>query len=529
MTEEERRQLDEQVPDPTVVEFDREKVDRAVFDLETNRMILRNLMENGLRDAGGTRVGKSIIFARSGQHARLLQKLFYELFPEHGGNFCKVIYHEDPRAEDLIDEFKRPDSELRVAISVDMLDTGIDVPQVVNLVFAKPVYSKVKFLQMIGRGTRICKDLFGPGQDKTHFLIFDHWQNFEFFEKHYKPIDTRAPKAITQTLFEARIALAEAALRKGDRAAFDLAIALIRADMAALPRKSWMRWRDIGSTVPAYRFDELMTRLETELLEGSASFSDSRAEVEQHVGQLPVNLNPVRAKQAVMDRARSADFWQQATVADLEAVRVELRGLMQYRMPTRPQAGAPLVVDIQQDPASVTQGNYEVKLAELGRAAYEGKARKVLQGLFATNPTLKRIQRREPVSEADLQALVSLVLTQSPDLDLRDLLDYYPETAGHLDVAIRGLIGQDATVVEERFQEFVRKHPLQPQQIRFLDLLQNHIRLYGSIRAEKLWEDPFTKLHADGVEGVFRDEAQLDELLALVRSFDVDEAKGDDE
>src|SRR5262249_54853608 len=151
-------------------------------------------------------------------------------------------------------------------------------------------------------------------------------------------------------------------------------------------------------------------------------------------------------------------------------------------------------------------------------------------GLFATNPTLQRIRRREAVSEADLQALVSLVLTQSPDLDLRHLMEYYPDTAGHLDVAIRGLIGQDASVVEQRFLDFAPRHALQPQQIRFLDLLQNHIRLSGSIRAEKLWEDPFTRLHADGVEGVFRDEKQLNDLLALVGTFGPEgPAKGEGE
>ena len=169
----------------------------------------------------------------------MLLPLFYELFPEVGANFCKVISHTEVRAEEMIDEFKRPDSELTIAISIDMLDTGIDVPEIVNLVFAKPVYSKVKFLQMIGRGTRICKDLFGPGQHKTHFLIFDHWQNFEFFEKHYKPIDTKAPKAVPVSLFEARIALADEALRQNNRPAFDTAVALIRADINALPRKSW--------------------------------------------------------------------------------------------------------------------------------------------------------------------------------------------------------------------------------------------------------------------------------------------------
>ena len=135
------------------------EVDKAVFNKDTNRMILRNLMENGIRDATGTRVGKTIIFARNHNHAVLLQNLFDEMYPQYGGNFCRVIDNHDPRAEELIDDFKGEGNnpELTIAISVDMLDTGIDVPEIVNLVFAKPVYSYVKFWQMIGRGTRLCR------------------------------------------------------------------------------------------------------------------------------------------------------------------------------------------------------------------------------------------------------------------------------------------------------------------------------------------------------------------------------------
>ncbi|MEJ7637492.1 MAG: hypothetical protein WKF75_05725 [Singulisphaera sp.] len=128
---------------PTAVEFDQAQVDKVVFNKETNRIILRNLMETGVRDATGTRVGKTIIFARSHDHAVLLQNLFDEMYPQYGGDFCRVIDSHDDRAEELIDDFKGlgNNPNLTVAISVDMLDTGIDVPEIVNLVFAKPVYS----------------------------------------------------------------------------------------------------------------------------------------------------------------------------------------------------------------------------------------------------------------------------------------------------------------------------------------------------------------------------------------------------
>ncbi|MCZ6404833.1 helicase-related protein [Vibrio parahaemolyticus] len=120
-------------------------------------------MENGLRDVDGQLPGKSIIFARNIPHANLLVELFYELYPQYGGQFCRVIHSKNERAEELIDQFKSAEGdndEITIAVSVDMLDTGIDVPQCVNLVFAKPIKSKVKFWQMVGRGTRLCEHLF---------------------------------------------------------------------------------------------------------------------------------------------------------------------------------------------------------------------------------------------------------------------------------------------------------------------------------------------------------------------------------
>ena len=162
LTEEQRKQIEEDGDDPELLNYEVRDVDKNVYNKDTGRHIIRNLMESGIRDASGQQVGKSIIFARNHEHAMLLRKVFDEMYPQYGGRFCQVIDNYDPRAEQLIDDFKQADNELTIAISVDMLDTGIDVPEVVNLVFAKPVFSKDKFWQMIGRGTRLCPDLFGP-------------------------------------------------------------------------------------------------------------------------------------------------------------------------------------------------------------------------------------------------------------------------------------------------------------------------------------------------------------------------------
>ena len=221
LTEDQRLQLEEDEVEPEAVHYEAEELDKRVFNKDTNRKILQNLMEQGIRDTSGSLVGKTIIFARNHNHAVLLEKLFDELYPQYGSKVCRVIDYVDSRAQDLIDEFKDPKSLLRVAISVDMLDTGVDVPEVVNLVFAKPVFSYVKFRQMIGRGTRLCQDLFGPGKHKTHFRIFDHWGNFARFEGLGEDDFTEAEpssapsRSCSSLSSESRIALAEAAREKG--------------------------------------------------------------------------------------------------------------------------------------------------------------------------------------------------------------------------------------------------------------------------------------------------------------------------
>jgi type I restriction enzyme R subunit len=430
------------------------------------------------------------------------------------------------------------------------------VPEVVNLVFAKPVYSYVKFWQMIGRGTRLCPDLFGPGRDKTHFLIFDHWKNFEFFDRRYQPVEPKQSKSLPQLVFEARIRLAEVALQEGDLAAFEAAIALIARDIADLPdrsisvREKWqeiqkvsdpdvlrqfdpatvallrneiaplMQWRNIGGHEEAHRFDLLVCRLEAEMLKGSSSYDDLKSEVVGELDGLRVNLGQVKAVAPTIGQVRTAEFWDGVTVAKLEAVRNQLRGVMQYRLAPTSVTLSPKVIDVKEDLALVERKRHVVKLEGLQLAAYRNRVEAVLRGLFETNETLRRIRRGQPVSEADLETLTSLVLTQDPMLDLNDLIEYYPECAGQLDLAIRSIIGLDAEEVHERFTAFVQGHPtLNSSQIRFLDMLQNHIAKHGSIEVARLYEPPFTTLHTDSIDGLFPDEDQADGIIRIIESF----------
>jgi len=559
MSEEQRRQIEEDGIDPLELNHEAAAIDAQVFNKDTNRAILRNLMENGIRDGDGQNPGKTIIFARGHGHAVLMQKLFDEMYPQFGGTFCQVIDTYDPRAEQLIDDFKGEGSnpDLTIAISVDMLDTGIDVPEIVNLVFAKPVKSKVKFWQMIGRGTRLCPDLFGPGRDKTHFRIFDHWGNFEYFDQPRPEAEPSVSKSLMQRVFEARISLGETALRQARADVFKIAAGLLVGDVASLPddtisvKEHWrevqtvaqdgaiegfapgivntlrfaiaplMQWVQIRGHSDAYHLDLLIAEMQVALLNRSNRFDDCRGEFLNRIASLRMNLNPVKEKAATIRRVRSGEFWGAVTPFDLEDVRKELRSIMQHKDGSGIQPAPPKVYDIAEDPAEFQYGPRPSRVRSIDQAAYRRRVEEALTDLFDTEPTLRKIRMGQPVTQADLQALTSLVLTQHPDVDLSVLEEFYPAMAGQLDGIIRTIVGMQPEAVQERFTRFVHRHPgLTAKQVQFIALLQNHIARNGRIEIDRLFEPPFTSIDSDGLDGVFSDEGQITELLDIICSFD---------
>ncbi len=558
LTKEQIEQLEEQGEDPAQYDFSSEQVDKIIYNKDTNRAILRNLMENGLRDATGQLPGKSIIFARNHQHAVLLRRLFDEMYPQYGGTFCQVIDNYDPRAEQLIDDFKGEgtNSSLTIAISVDMLDTGIDIPEVLNLVFAKPVKSPVKFWQMIGRGTRLREDLFGPGQHKTIFRIFDHWGNFERFEIGYRLAEPAQSKSVMQLVFEERLTIAETALNSSELPLFERTIELIAADIAALPedsiavREKWkekralsqsatlkafapatvarlrqeiaslMQWRNIRGLSDAYALDLLIARMQNAVLRESGELGDLRVELMDRLAALQMHLNPVREKADVIKRVKSDEFWGCITVHTLEEVRVPLREIMHHRERSGGQPLPPKVVDITEDAAGVNYSRRSASLKSVDLKAYQQIVEAELNKHFETNPTLQKIKAGDPVSESDVQALVSMILTQSPSASRDVLAEFFSATAEPLLFAIRSIIGMDPETVKERFSDFARKHPkLTAKQTRFLALLQNHIARYGSITVDRLYDAPFTVVDANGLDGVFENEKEVSDLLEVVRRF----------
>ena len=163
-----------------------ERINKYIFNVDTVDRMISDLMNNGIRHKNGNHVGKTIIFAQNKLHAKFIVDRFNELYPQYKGNFCKLVVCDEPYAGQNLKDFKKADDYPFITVTVDMLETGIDVPEITNLVFAKKVYSRIKYEQMLGRGTRLCENLFGEGEDKKEFVVFDYMRNFQFFDEHPK-------------------------------------------------------------------------------------------------------------------------------------------------------------------------------------------------------------------------------------------------------------------------------------------------------------------------------------------------------
>ncbi|EPJ45423.1 MAG: type III restriction enzyme, res subunit family [Osedax symbiont Rs1] len=577
LSDEQIAQLEEQGIDPNTLDFDSKVVDKAVFNKDTNRVILRNLMENGLCLADGQTLGKSMVFARNIKHAELLAELFNEMYPDYAkgnsGNFCRVIHSQYDRAEELIDNFKLNDgssNQVTIAISVDMLDTGIDVPEVLNLVFAKPVKSKVKFWQMVGRGTRLCEGLFGVdaqgnSRDKEKFIIFDHWGNFEYFELEHDEAEPSLTKPLAQKLFEAKVNYAEQALKQGAVTEFEQMVGLIKQDIDSLNdntiaiRDNWrikeqlsnhallmrfspatrlalveqmaplMKWRNIQGQAEALKFDiDMLNAQYAKLLDQNQAQPDlikqAREPIELKVASLSMHLNQVRSKASSVQQLQQDDFWQNSDFTTLEQARTALREVIHLRdKSVNPEpADITPILDIREDEALYNIVERTTNIRTVDYEIYRQQVEATLTPLFATNPILQKIRAGESITEQELTNLNAMLHTQNANVDLHLLQDFFPESTASVDQLLRTLIGLDTQAIEAKFNQFIQTHHihLSSLQQRFIALLKKEICTTGSMSIERLYQAPFDRLHQDGIDGIFKDQ-QASLIADFIAGFTV--------
>ena len=559
----EQRKLIAEGKDLGEIDFDGTELERKVTNSGTNGLVVREFMEESIKDPSGTLPGKSIIFAISIGHARRLQKLFDEFYPEHKGKLARVLVSEDPRVPGkggLLDQFKNQDMP-RVAISVDMLDTGVDIREVVNLVFAKPVYSYVKFWQMIGRGTRVLLD--DPARrkpwcpEKDRFLIIDCWANFEYFDMH--PIGREPQVAVSAPvrLFRARLDQLEAALSVGDGDLAEMVKGDLRADIAVLPERNivvqqasadlsrvqddafWRRLdRDdlaflrttiapvlrarTGDHLKRLRFEIDVVEYSTSRIAGEQDRADAiRESIRSQIDELPMTVNVVERERDVIEALLEDEWWTKPSEADLRDLTSRLAPLMEYRTISK----APMMRLNLQDLTLIKE---KIDLGgDLGRisiAAYRERIEAFIRGLVDENPVLQKVRDGEDLTQDEIHQLAELLESSELRVTEERLQQIYDNRTAHFLQLIRHVLGLEHVAsweetVTQRFDTFITTHTdLTRRQILFLQTLRTFVLQRRCLEKKDLVDEPFTRLHPSGIQGLFTD-AEIAEIFAFAREL----------
>lgn len=522
---------------------DANDLNKWLFNVDTVDKVLKHLMTNGIKVAGGDRLGKTIIFAKNSAHARFIVERFDINYPHLKGSFASLIDYSVSYAQSLIDDFSEPEKAPHIAVSVDMLDTGIDVPDVVNLVFFKIVRSRTKFWQMVGRGTRLRRNLFGPGEDKHEFLIFDYCQNLEFFGENPDRAEPGGAAPIGERLFRARLELITALAKAkheddlGLRDRLHQEVAGMNVDNfivrphrreveAFQTREAWddLDAREVEAlaahvaglpsafrddNLPAKQFDLLVLGSQLALLREDASFARAQARIRDLTSSLEALANiPLVAKQLplILD-IQTDEFWADITVDLLEEIRRKLRLLVEL---IEPKTRKVVIADFE-DEIGVGQA---VALPQVGagvdKAQFRMKVRSFVERHRDTI-ALQKVRRGQQLTAQDLTELERMFLSEGVDpAALSEGVG-----ADGLGVFLRSMIGLDRGAAKEMFSEFTATHSLSADQTEFLNLIIDSLSESGIVDPERFYESPFTDLDDMGIAGVFK-EAQIKELITIV-------------
>ncbi len=510
-----------------------EDLNRFLFNEDTVDKVLETLMTQGHTVAGGDRLGKTVIFAKNQAHAQFIVQRFDVAYPEYAGHFARVITHATPYAQSLIDDFSVPDKAPHIAISVDMLDTGIDVPEIVNLVFFKQVRSKSKFWQMIGRGTRLRPDLFGPGDDKRDFLVFDFCGNLEYFAQDLPGVDGRTRASLSARIFEARLSLLAALgdtdpeLRASTAATLHETVAgmnvanfVVRPYRRAVDRfaeaTAWSALtpadietaRSLASLpssvrdddVDAKRFDLLVLRRQLAQLEGDAVLAERLRDTIQGIAAslLTKSAIPSVAAQAeLLEDVAGDSWWIDVTLPMLELARLRIRGLVRF---ADRAARTMVYTDFEDTLGTGVEIALPPATPGTNPERFRAKAEAYLRE-HEDHVAVQRLRRNRQLTTADLRALEELLIASGTGQPAD--LTWAKEQPGGLGVFVRSLIGLDRSAVTDAFAHYLDGTRFSVDQIRFVTLIVDELTRNGVMSPGRLFESPYTDRAPTGPDYLF--------------------------
>lgn len=553
------------------INFEGTQLEKQVTNKGTNTLIVKEFMEESLKDMNGVLPGKTIFFCASKAHARRIEETFDKLYPEHTGKLARVLVSDDPRVYGkggLLDQFANNDMP-RIAISVDMLDTGIDIREIVNLVFAKPVYSYTKFWQMIGRGTRLLE----PSKikpwctEKESFLILDCWDNFDYFKLNPKGKELKPQLSLPVKLVGIRLDKIEKAHEIGEVEIANRETSKLRKLINALPQQSvviieaasvlakinddnfWLKLNHEkleflrNEIKPLFRtlseLDFKAMRFERDLLEFSLALLHGEADTAEalkaqtlkegiiaQIGELPLSVSFVQAHEVLIRQAQSNVFWAERSLnkldLSLDNLNAKLGPLMKFREPDNGSSQTHL--DLQDELYKKEFVEFSPEHEAVSVVQYRDMVESLINELTETNPILGKIRDGLTVSTQEAKQLAELLHAEHPHITEDLLRQVYKNRKAQFIEFIRHILGIEPLksfpdTVSDAFEHFIQQHSsLSSRQLDFLNLLKGFIIEREKVEKKDLIHAPFTVIHPQGIRGVFS-PTEINEILQLTEQL----------
>ena len=545
------------------INFEGSQLEKQVINKGTNTLIVKEFMEECIKDINGVLPGKTIFFCSSKAHARRMEEIFDKLYPQYKGELAKVLVSDDPRVYGkggLLDQFTNNDMP-RVALSVDMLDTGIDIREIVNLVFAKPVFSYTKFWQMIGRGTRLLElNKIKPWcTEKDVFLIMDCWDNFEYFKLQPKGKELKPQLPLPVRLAGLRIDKIEKALDSGHYDIAEREIVKLRLQIAELPQNSivikeaatalhrlheenfWITLnhqkleflrveiKPLFRTVSEADFKAM--RFERDLLEFSlAGLNEDQEQAEtlkagivEQISELPLSVNFVKAEETLLRAAQTNHFWAKINEDKLNELTVKLGPLMKFREQYL-FGGGPIHLNLMDSLHKKERVEFGPQHEAVSISRYREMVEALIVELTEYNPILSKIKNGENITPNEANDLAELLHAEHPHITEDLLRQVYKNRKARFIQFIRHILGIEILksfpeTVTDAFEQFIQQHTnLSTRQLDFLNLLKNFVIEREKVEKKDLISAPFTVIHPQGIRGVFA-PAEINEILALTEKL----------
>jgi type I restriction enzyme, R subunit len=551
------------------INYEGTEIEKKVINRGTNALIVREFMEESIKDANGVLPGKTIFFCTTKAHARRLEEIFDSLYPEYKGELAKVIVSDDPRVYGkggLLDQFTNNDMP-RVALSVDMLDTGIDIRELTNLVFAKPVYSYTKFWQMIGRGTRLLEqEKIKPWcTQKDAFLILDCWDNFEYFKLNPRGKELKPQIPLPVRLFGVRLVKIEKAIELSETKIAKNEIEKLQQQIATLPQNSivildakqelqrleddnfWIQFTSsplerLGEAIeflntvvkPLFRTladaDFKAMRFEKDIVEVSLAhlakepnkFDTLKDSIIEEIGELPLSINIIAKEEDLIRQAQTNHFWATITEDKFDELINKLSPLMKYREAIVPLGLAKF--NLKDFVAEKEYVEFGPQHEALTIAKYRELVEQKVNELVSANPLLQKLKQGNNISEKEAVELAEILHNEHPHITIDLLRKVYNHRKAQLVQFIKHILGIEILEsfpqsVSKSFDLFIANHSyLNSRQLDFLKLLQIFLIEKGNVEKKDLINAPFTRIHPDGIRGVFTNK-EIEEIITFIQKL----------